>query len=249
MTSIFSLHNGSPISIHLDPSANKQPYIYGAICTVYALAVTTLALRIKARRISRACLGADDFLLVTSLVFATAQFIDMLLLLHNGLGQHLKSLSQFDRILKMFLFSDVTYYCTLAFAKYSILLFYWRIFGHVKAIHWPIYILLGLTTGWFIEVVRHLWHIHHISTNHVLNSESGCHHHFRLHARRLILEFHHQGRTLRGLCQVLSSKSGDKFRHRHSDSRPPVAFHLAPSAVCSSEGPDILDVPVWRIVR
>jgi hypothetical protein len=146
----------APFPYTLDPSANKQPYIYGTVCTVWVLAVASLALRVQARRMSKACLGVDDYLLIVSLVFATALCGDMLLLLHNGFGQHMRSLQQFDNMVKMFLFSDVAWYTTLVFSKYSILLFYWRLFGHVKAIQWPIYILLGLTTGWFLEAVRHL---------------------------------------------------------------------------------------------
>lgn len=146
----------APFPYILDPSANKQPHIYGTVCTVWVLAVASLALRVQARRMSKARLGVDDYLLIVSLVFATALCGDMLLLLHNGFGQHLRSIQQFDKLVKMFLFSDVAWYATLAFSKYSILLFYWRLFGHVKAIQWPIYILLGLTTGWFVEAVRHL---------------------------------------------------------------------------------------------
>ncbi|KAL2042972.1 hypothetical protein N7G274_004030 [Stereocaulon virgatum] len=141
----------APFPYTLNPSANKQPHIYGTICTVWVLAVASLALRVQARRMSKARLGVDDYLLIVSLVFATALFGDMLLLLHNGFGQHLRSKQQLDSLVKMFLFSDVTWCTTLAFSKCSILLFYWRLFGHVKAVKWSIYILLGLTTCWFVE--------------------------------------------------------------------------------------------------
>ena len=149
----FPFTMNTPFPYALDPTANKKPYIYGVSCTVYTLAVVSVALRLISRRISRAGFQADDYLIVVSLIIDTALFIDIMLLLHDGLGQHLKSLVQYSSFMKVYIFGDVMYTCTLALTKYSILCFYWRIFGHVKKIRWPIYILIGLTTAWLIEVV------------------------------------------------------------------------------------------------
>lgn len=143
----------TPFLYALDPAANKQPYIYGVSCTVYSLAVVAVVLRLVSRRLSKAGFRADDFLIIASLLIDTVLFIDMMLLLRHGLGRHLKSLVQYSSFMKIYILGDVMFTCTLALTKYSILLFYWRIFGHAKSIQWPIYILLGLTTAWLVEVV------------------------------------------------------------------------------------------------
>ena len=142
-----------PMPYALDPSASKQSYIYGACCFCYVLAVTSVALRFISRKISTADFRADDFLIIVSLVFDTGLFIDILEILHNGLGEHLRSLAQYSILAKWFIAGDVMWTCTLAFTKFSILLFYWRIFGHVTSIKWPLRILAGLVTAWFIETV------------------------------------------------------------------------------------------------
>ena len=138
----------------LDPSANKQPYIYGATCTVFTLAVSSVALRLVARKISNAGYRADDFLIIVALVIDVGIFADILGVLHDGLGQHLRSKAQYSVLAKWYIAGDVLYTCTLAFTKFSVLAFYWRIFGQVTQIKWPLRILAGFVLAWVIENVR-----------------------------------------------------------------------------------------------
>lgn len=137
----------------LDPSANKQSQILCVSCTVYVLALACVALRLVSRRISNAGYQVDDFLIILSLVINTGLFIDAIGLLHNGLGEHLRSVAQYSTFMKWYVSGDIMYTTTLAFTKYSILYFYWRIFGHVNQIRGPICVLFGLVTAWLIEVV------------------------------------------------------------------------------------------------
>lgn len=143
----------TPSPYALDPSADKQSYIYGATCTVYTLAVASVALRLIARKISNAGYRYDDFLIVVALVVDTGLFVDILGILHNGLGQHLKSLAQYSALSKWYIAGDAMFACSLAFTKFSILFFYWRIFGHVTHIKWALWTLAGLVTAWLIENV------------------------------------------------------------------------------------------------
>ena len=143
----------SPIN-GADLSATKQPYIYGVCCALYVLSVIAVALRFVARRLKAARYGWDDWLVVGALFLNTVFFIDVLLTLKYGMGRHLASLAEYAPILKLYLFGDVAYTTTMACTKFSILVFYLRIFGETPIIRRLIYLLLGISAMWGVEVVR-----------------------------------------------------------------------------------------------
>ena len=70
------------------------------------------------------------------------------------MGRHLESLAQYAPIMKLYLFGDVAYTTTMACTKFSILVFYLRIFGETPTIRWLIYLLMGISAMWGVEVVR-----------------------------------------------------------------------------------------------
>ena len=137
-----------------DLNETKQPYIYGACCALYVLSVIAVALRFVARRLKAAGYGWDDWLIVGALFLNTVFFIDVLLSLKYGMGRHLASLMQYAPILKLYLFGRVAYTTTMACTKFSILVFYLRIFEQTRTICWLIYLLLGISAMWGVEVVR-----------------------------------------------------------------------------------------------
>ena len=141
-------------STDLNLTANLQPKIYVASCIVYFLAILAVALRFYARKLVRASFWWDDWLIIVSLILESALFVDIMLLLHFGLGRHVESVvPTFSQFMKTYLAGDVIYTATLAFSKYSILALYWRIFGQASKVRLPIYILAALVSGWFLEVI------------------------------------------------------------------------------------------------
>ena len=162
-SSLSSLSNPSPIPTiptSLNPSADsQQPQIYGASFTVYLIAILSTALRFHARRITKARLWWDDWLIAASLFLDTALLANTILMLYFGLGRHYEVIAQEDlrAFGQTYLAGSVVFTGTLALAKYSILALYWRIFGHVGSIRLPIYGLLGLVMGWFVFTVRLMW--------------------------------------------------------------------------------------------
>ena len=63
-----------------DLSDSRQPQLYAAYSITYALAVTAVALRLSARKFfSKAGIWLDDYAICTSLVIASANFVDMII--------------------------------------------------------------------------------------------------------------------------------------------------------------------------
>jgi hypothetical protein len=77
--------------------------------------------------------------------------------LKNGVGKHVdvvaaSNLDGITTILKSLAPAEIAYTLSICFAKYSILAFYWRIFGvtHMRTV---LVILAFVVTGWGISVV------------------------------------------------------------------------------------------------
>ena len=61
-------------------SESRQPQLYGAYSSTYALAVIAVGLRLSARKyFSKAGVWLDDYATCTSLVFAGGNFVDMII--------------------------------------------------------------------------------------------------------------------------------------------------------------------------
>ncbi|KAI1799457.1 hypothetical protein F4811DRAFT_565537 [Daldinia bambusicola] len=79
-------------------------------------------------------LGADDWTILVSLIFALASSAIMLAACHYGYGRHTYSLSAYDKYqaFKYFYLCQVTYKACINLTKASILLLYLRIFSNTK---------------------------------------------------------------------------------------------------------------------
>lgn len=61
-------------------SESRQPQLYGAYISTYALAVIAVGLRLSARKyFSKARIWFDDYAICASLAFASGNFVDMII--------------------------------------------------------------------------------------------------------------------------------------------------------------------------
>ena len=75
--------------------------------------------------------------------------------IHQGLGLHYEMLDPdifLTHFFKCLFVGEILYLTVICLVKYSILAFYWRLFG--KSIRVPVQILAGVTTLWGLAVVR-----------------------------------------------------------------------------------------------
>lgn len=73
-------------------SESRQPQLYGAYSSTYALAVIAVGLRLSARKyFSKAGIWLDDYAICASLAFASGNFVDMIMceqILSHAMGRH-----------------------------------------------------------------------------------------------------------------------------------------------------------------
>lgn len=151
-----------------------------------------------------------------------------LLGVQRGVGTHL-ALFQPAAVKHFFInlfVCEIFYTLVLCFTKFSILLFYWRIFK--TNIRIPVIILATIVTGWGISVVSNgsssLNHgdidRKHIDYNHHLPMQSGSGFLGPYDSREL------QSRCLR----LLHRQCGSQHCHRLGLAHPTHPLHLAPAA-------------------
>ncbi|KAJ5153865.1 uncharacterized protein N7500_009304 [Penicillium coprophilum] len=139
----------------LDLTESHQSELYAKYSATYSLAVIAVTLRLVCRlRISKARLWWDDYIMCVALVFATGNFIDMIIWVRRGVGTHIYSLGQtgVSHFYMNLFVCEILYTLSLCFTKYSILLFFWRIFSRTT-IRIPIYIIASVVTGWGLGVI------------------------------------------------------------------------------------------------
>ncbi|OJJ70086.1 hypothetical protein ASPBRDRAFT_45416 [Aspergillus brasiliensis CBS 101740] len=139
----------------LDLSESKRSELYGAYCSTYILAVTAVALRLVCRTVvSKVGLWWDDYMICIAVTFATGNFIDMVIWVYRGVGTHiyLYGMTGLYHFLINLFVCEILYTLSICFTKYSVLLFYWRIFG-TTSIRIPIYVLAFVVTGWGLGVI------------------------------------------------------------------------------------------------
>ncbi|KAJ5511080.1 hypothetical protein N7453_003183 [Penicillium expansum] len=87
--------------------------------------------------------------------FATGNFIDMMIWVERGVGTHIYPLGMagVSHFYINLFACEILYTLSVCFTKYSILLFFWRIFNSTN-IRIPIYVLASMITGWGLGVVR-----------------------------------------------------------------------------------------------
>lgn len=144
-----------PIPEGLNIHASRQSQLYSSTIITYCLAVIAVALRFWSRRLTRTRYFIDDWCVVVALFMATALAINTIIDTKKGLGLHFEILGPdfVTNFFKLLFSAEIFYTLIICFAKFSILGFYWRIFGVDNTIKLPIYILGGVITGWGISVI------------------------------------------------------------------------------------------------
>ncbi|GFF44457.1 hypothetical protein IFM58399_07297 [Aspergillus lentulus] len=139
----------------LDLSESKRANLYAAYSSTYGLAVVAVVLRLLCRtRVSKVGLWWDDYLICIALAMVTGEYIDMIIWVYRGVGTHIYPLGMtgFSNFFINLFVCEIFYTLSICLTKYSILMFYWRIFGTTN-IRIPIYVIFFLVTGWGLGVI------------------------------------------------------------------------------------------------
>ena len=90
--------------------------------------------RFLARTLYRNILGADDWTILASLVFALAVNIQMIICCQWGFGKHTDKLSLpiVSRTLELYFYAQILYKLTIGLTKISILILYLRVFNVIR---------------------------------------------------------------------------------------------------------------------
>ncbi|MCJ1408687.1 hypothetical protein MMC19_002762 [Ptychographa xylographoides] len=148
----------TPDSPGLDITANQSPRIIGVSVTLIVIATVAVVLRFVSRLVSKAGLWWDDWMIVAALVVSWGACILMIISTNFGFGQHMDAEGSLENRLnaamhwfKLFYIYETIYTVAIALTKYSILLFYSRIFKehYFKVALWA---TCGLVTAWFIAI-------------------------------------------------------------------------------------------------
>ncbi|KAI1496459.1 hypothetical protein F5X99DRAFT_400376 [Biscogniauxia marginata] len=117
---------------------SNAPLVYTPAWIFVFVCPLVVGTRIWSRTRKGGNLGADDYTILVSLVFALASGAIMLVGCHYGYGRHMKSLSAADsyEALKYFYLCQITYKTSINMTKASILLLYLRIFSGVRWFKW-----------------------------------------------------------------------------------------------------------------
>ncbi|KAJ6043681.1 uncharacterized protein N7446_001877 [Penicillium canescens] len=139
----------------IDLNASHQSRLYATYSSTYVLAVIAVALRLYCRLgVSKAGLWWDDYIICVALAMATGNFVDMIIWIHRGVGTHIYKwgiLGVSHFYINLFV-CEILYTLSLCLTKYSILLFFWRIFSS-SSMRIPIYILASVITAWGLGVI------------------------------------------------------------------------------------------------
>ncbi|KAH7119727.1 hypothetical protein B0J11DRAFT_582236 [Dendryphion nanum] len=134
--------------------ASRQLNAYTCLFITFAAAAITLASRLIARRLTRLRLWYDDYLAIMAFLFAGVWAGLTIWWLQLGLGLYLDEIPIPDHIIleksRLILWNIELFYAfSLAFSKFAILAFYWRMFK-TSDIKIPIKVLIGCTVIWLI---------------------------------------------------------------------------------------------------
>ncbi|PVH94791.1 hypothetical protein DM02DRAFT_538717 [Periconia macrospinosa] len=148
---------GLPPGINL--TDDKQPQIIGSVSATWALATLAIMLRFLCRRISKANLWWDDYLMIPAYIFTSiVSWVTLTYMIFNDFGKHI-FIQPPQRIpvvvtvfLKSLFIAEVCYTGTIVFAKFSILAFYWRLFKMNTLVRHSIVVLATIVSMWGIAV-------------------------------------------------------------------------------------------------
>jgi len=132
---------------------DRGPTVIAANVVLVILSCSAVALRFLSRKLSGAGYWYDDWVIVAALPFALGINICNFIAVHNGFGQHEADLPS-DALalyLEGLYFDEMIYNTALSLIKFSILLFYGRIFV-VKRFRIALWMVGGVVLGWLISM-------------------------------------------------------------------------------------------------
>ncbi|KAI9657409.1 MAG: hypothetical protein M1821_003091 [Bathelium mastoideum] len=122
---------------------------------MFFVGFTAVCLRFLSRRLLGNAYLLDDWLIVLALLFSSVGcFANVYSALHNKFGQHVytATIPELTAFLKALFVYEIAYPLSIAFSKWSILGFYWRIF-HVHSLKIPLILTSSLTGAWLVVSV------------------------------------------------------------------------------------------------
>ncbi|KAJ9364173.1 hypothetical protein DTO280E4_1936 [Paecilomyces variotii] len=120
---------------------DRRAGIVASISIMLAVAYGAVILRVVARRIGRVPLKMDDWMIMVGLFLTTCFAIGCFLSVALGMGRHAIMVKQPTRMAKQILTNEVFYTPASTTVKFSILLFYRRLFPLQNGLNWT---LLGV---------------------------------------------------------------------------------------------------------
>ncbi|CAJ2502527.1 Uu.00g099210.m01.CDS01 [Anthostomella pinea] len=145
-----------PPPADLDLTATRAPEMIGVLSTTWSLAIIAIGLRLWSRRLMRSRLWLDDWLILVSVLWSGSfMFMITCWMVRHGFGRHVWAAPpEATKVWAIGLFiAEITYTLSLVFVKYSILAFYWRVFGAQRSIRIPIWVLAGMVLAWGASVI------------------------------------------------------------------------------------------------
>ncbi|OJD18496.1 hypothetical protein AJ78_01485 [Emergomyces pasteurianus Ep9510] len=133
----------------IDLTENRNREFNASISTVYGLAVLAIALRFFTRiKVQNFAIKADDWLILVSLASVTCSFVLAIMGGDFGLGKHVWVVPMTDVmvLVKLHYIYMFMYILNVPLIKFSILVFYRRIFG----MNWTMWVCFFLSGGYYI---------------------------------------------------------------------------------------------------
>lgn len=138
---------------HDGPTPNRQPLILGFTIAFTVLATAGVSMRVWARHLSGANFWWDDGTIIAALLGSYVTTVANLVGLHYGFGLHQSDIQneQPQKSLLILWLTETGYLITVAFTKYSVLFFYWRLFKvHSRSLRIWIISVAVVATGWYV---------------------------------------------------------------------------------------------------
>ncbi|KAL8651798.1 MAG: hypothetical protein Q9226_004538 [Calogaya cf. arnoldii] len=131
---------------HIEDNRVNDIVVSNSVCI--GLAAIAVLLRFAARRLSKATVGADDYMITAALVFATGEVTAGLLTIRFGGAKHAITLTEPVRFAKAVITVELFYCIAIASVKWSCLLLYSRLFPArgFRKILWAVAVFIGLYT-------------------------------------------------------------------------------------------------------
>lgn len=137
---------------------NRQPEVYAVHTVFFVLALLAVAGRFyTAVRVAKRALAWHDWLALMAGVGTVGVYTCSMLWMRFGLGRHAAWALEVDetnikRFLQTIMANEILYTTTLACARLSLVVFYYRIFGVTNMRYW-LHCVVGLIVSWALYSV------------------------------------------------------------------------------------------------